>query len=47
MGSSKTEREWNTNCDEVKAANGGCLSWWFAIIVLSGLSATTAAKFQK
>ena len=45
MASSKSEAEWNTNCDKVKAANNGYPAWWYATIVTSGLSARTAAKF--
>jgi hypothetical protein len=46
MVSSKTENDWNTNCEKVKHANGGYPSWWFETIVLSGLASTTAAKFR-
>jgi len=37
MRSSRTEAEWNTNCDKVKAACGGYPEFWFAEIVQSGL----------
>ena len=47
MASSKTESEWNANCDKVKAANGGYPSWWLETIVLSGSAGRTAAKFLK
>lgn len=38
MESSKSEDEWNANCDKVKAAFGGNYPpWWYAKIVMSGL----------
>ena len=46
MSSSKSEREWNDNCDKVKAANGGYPHWWFLEIVISGLMANTAAGWK-
>lgn len=39
MESSKSEAEWNANCDKVKRACGGYPDFWFALIVMSGLSA--------
>jgi len=47
MASSKSEAEWNANCDQIKAANNGYPDWWFTTIVVSGLSARTAAKFGR
>jgi hypothetical protein len=47
MRSSKSERDCYTNCDKVKAANGGYPSWWFATIRESGLRATTEAQFKE
>ena len=41
MSSSKSEQEWNANCDKVKAANNGYPSFWYAEIVMSGLMAKT------
>ena len=38
MSGSKSEREWNDNCDLVKAANNGYPSFWYEEIVLSGLA---------
>lgn len=39
MKSSKTEKEWNDNCDKVKDAFGGNYpSFWFFEILLSGLA---------
>ena len=37
MRSSKSETEWNNNCDEVKKACGGYPCFWFAAIIMSGL----------
>lgn len=38
MKSSKTVKEWNANCDKVKAAfNGQYPSYWYELIILSGL----------
>ena len=42
MQSSKSEKEWNANCDKVKAANNGYPSFWFAEVVMSGLMDKTA-----
>lgn len=45
MSSSKSEDEWNTNCNAVKKANGGYPSFWYPTIVMSGLLNRTASKF--
>lgn len=38
MLSSKTELEWDDNCDKVKAAHGGFYpAYWFNAILVSGL----------
>ena len=37
MTTSKNEKEWNENCDKVKAANNDYPRFWYAEIVLSGL----------
>ena len=38
MQSSKSESEWNTNCDKVISANGGKYPlFWFAAIIASGI----------
>ena len=39
MKSSKSESEWNANCDKVKKACGGYPPFWYKAIVLSGLAA--------
>ena len=45
MKSSKSESEWNANCDKVKKACGGYPDFWYSAIVLSGVSKETSAKF--
>ena len=45
MESSKSEAEWNANCDKVKAACGGYPDYWFGSIIGSGLLALTMAKW--
>ena len=46
MKSSKSEKEWNDNADKVIAANNGYPQWWYAEIVLSGVSTQTAASWR-
>lgn len=45
MESSKSETEWNANCEKVKAACGGYPDFWYHAIILSGLAARVIAKF--
>jgi hypothetical protein len=45
MESSKSESEWNRNCDQVKQKCGGYPEFWFPLIVMSGLSQRVAASF--
>ncbi len=45
MKSSRSEDEWNTNCDAVKKACGGYPEFWHEAIVASGLAQETAASF--
>jgi len=45
MKSSKSEREWNANCDKVKKACGGYPGFWFRAIILSGVLAQTQASW--
>jgi len=45
MKSSKSEQEWNANCDKVKEAFGGYPSWRYAKIVMSGIMKQTAATW--
>lgn len=46
MESSKSEIEWNANCDKVKRTCGGYPEFWFSLIVLSGLSARVQATWS-
>lgn len=42
MQTSKTEDEWNGNCDKVKKAFGGQYpDFWFSAIILSGVHKRT------
>lgn len=45
MESSMAEADWNANADKVKSACSGYPSFWYSAIVLSGISAKTAAKW--
>ena len=45
MEDSKTEEEWNTNRDLVKAACGGYPDFWYRAIVLSGVMHMAPAKW--
>ena len=45
MKSSRSESEWNANCNKVKKACGGYPDFWHSAIVLSGVAAETAKKF--
>jgi hypothetical protein len=47
MESSKSEAEWNSNCDEVKRRCKGYPGFWYSLIVMSGLSARVAASFGR
>jgi len=46
MESSKSEAEWNANCDAVKAANGGYPNFWYALVIQSGLLAETSLNWN-
>ncbi len=37
MKSSKSEAEWNANCDAVKRACGGYPEFWYVAILASGV----------
>ena len=47
MGSSISEKAWNSNCDKVKKSCGGYPDFWFAAIVISGLMQKTIQKFDE
>ena len=46
MRSSKSEAEWNANCDAVKKACGGYPDFWYRAIVLSGVAAEVSARWK-
>jgi hypothetical protein len=45
MESSKSEREWNNNCDKVKDACNGYPDYWYREIVMSGLYDRVSSRF--
>lgn len=45
MQSSRSESEWNTNCDAVKAANNGYPPFWYMEIVIKGVMSKTEATW--
>lgn len=47
MENSKSEEEWNANCDKVKAAHNGYPDWWCKEIMMSGVDTKTQAKWEK
>ena len=48
MKSSKSEKEWNDNCDKVKAANGRQYpSFWYMAIMVSGIAHTVQSSWGK
>lgn len=46
MKSSKSETEWNANCDKVKKTFGGYPDFWYTAIVLSGIAADVFYNFE-
>jgi hypothetical protein len=45
MGSSKSSKEWNENCDKVKKDNNNNYpSWWYSEVILSGLCDKTLGE---
>jgi hypothetical protein len=47
MRTSRTEREWNANCDLVKAANDrGYPAFWFEVMMLGGEMARITSAFE-
>lgn len=46
MESSKSEAEWNENCDKVKKACNGYPDYWFSDIIVSGLAARVQATWS-
>lgn len=47
MESSKTEAEWNANCDIVKKRCDGYPTFWYQLIIASGVLGRTTATFPK
>lgn len=45
MRSSRSEEEWNSNCNKVKAALSGYPEWWYKTIILSGVLAETSSQW--
>jgi hypothetical protein len=46
MKTSKNEKEWNANADQVRAAcGGGYPNFWFRAIVMSGLMHEVSARW--
>lgn len=46
MESSRSEAEWNANCDRVQRACSGYPEFWYEAIVLSGVAERTVAKWR-
>ena len=47
MSSATSAQDWDNKCDQVKAAWGGNYpEFWFQIIVMSGIAAQTAEKWE-
>ena len=45
MKGATSEDDWNSRCDQVKAANGGYPGFWFSAIQVSGLAARVMARW--
>jgi hypothetical protein len=43
---SKSEAEWNDNCDRVKKECGGYPSFWYVAIIMSGLLSRVSASWK-
>jgi hypothetical protein len=46
MASSKSEREWNANCDIVKGRHGGYPEYWYRAIMIGGVYDRTRAGWK-
>jgi hypothetical protein len=47
MRGSKSEQEWNNNCDKVKESNGGNYpNFWFRLILMGGEMARVSRSWQ-
>ena len=47
MRSSKSEEDWNSNCDTVKSTfDGKYPNWWYSTIILSGLFSEVSSTWE-
>lgn len=46
MRNSKSEDEWNRNCDAVKRAFNGYPDWWYQDIIQSGVLTEARQQWQ-
>lgn len=47
MESSKSENEWNSNCDKVKLAHDGQYpNYWYETIIMSGVANKVMSNFS-
>lgn len=47
MMTSKSEQEWNTNCDKVKKACGDYPIFWYTLMISSGLMSSIVNSWVK
>jgi len=47
MRSSKSEKEWDANCDKIKAANQGYPDFWFKAVIISGVVAEAQKNWSE
>jgi hypothetical protein len=47
MTSSRSEDEWDANCDEVKRRCDGYPGFWFGAVILSGLARRVSATWSR
>lgn len=47
MASSRTEKEWDANCDKVKQDWHGYPEFWFHEIIMSGLARHVSENFRR
>lgn len=46
MTSSRSEQEWNNNCDKVKKIFNGYPDFWFSAIIASGVAQCVSASWS-
>jgi len=44
LGKTQSDHEWNAICSQVKTENGGYPGWWYATVVLGGMTAKAAMR---